>query len=198
MRLFAFSREMAEIPSRFFVLVGLLLVGLLGLTDAQQPYYQNPNPAVGPCHQLVATAANGQSRIVNLDALTSLPSPFSVSTADGNTYQFRVCSNFYCAGYQAAACQVNQQRALGQYQPNPAATLDLSVPGGAIVFTTQVIYQYPSIITVYCDPGARYVSYRQSCKAKSPQRLVSCHSCGLQHNIPNTNMLYAFTALHIT
>jgi hypothetical protein len=146
-----------------FVLLAILAISFIAV-EAAAPK--------GVCHKLTAVAANGKKRTVNFDELSqaSTAKPYSVYDPNGQwTYEFGVCANIPCGnGNVAAACQETNQSPpnffpLGSYPTLPTAVYNLAYPKGAITFINPPAGDpgRGSIITVICDPKAKYVKISQ-------------------------------------
>ena len=154
---------------------GLCLLAILALSYVAVEAASIPKSA---CHKLVAVSTNNKKRTVNLDELVqaSLTKPFSVVDPVGPwTYEFGICTDVTCPDAQpnnqptpSAACQEasNGNWVLGNYAMPPKATYSTAFKKGAIVFNSVVSTvqtnggprSSTSVITVICDPKAKYAS----------------------------------------
>lgn len=122
---------------------------------------------VGRCHHLVLKSNSGSTRIFNLDALSSLKDPLTISIPEtGDLYAFRVCSDLQCGyrGPTVGACLLSKGSAYrpvsGPYPEPMAAEFATTSVYGSIQFTLRSFCTATECVTakltVDCDPKALY------------------------------------------
>ena len=143
--------------------IGFVLLALVAVSFVASAYAAVPQ---GPCHKLTAVSSTNKKRTVNFDELTALSTakPFVAIDPNGQwTYEFAICADAVtCGGSLAAACQETTQPAywsLGTYPTPYTATYSTAYSKGAIQFNIPVTNNRGSIITVICDPKAKYVHF---------------------------------------